>query len=638
MIFLSLFAATNLLAQRSPALPLLSPMFGSHMVLQRDRPNTFWGWTSPGTRVTVTVGGRRTSGVADGNGKWVARISPPPVGGPYTVNVDGPEHVQLDDVLVGDVWICSGQSNMEMGIGLVKNAQAEIASANYPGVRLFLVQHDIAFAPTQLPVGAWAVCSPQSVAANGWGGFSAAAYFFGRELHQKLKIPIGLVETCWGGTIAEAWTSKQGLKSFPEFQPAIAGVEALMNSSGLSQSEKIDKWMRANDPSSSSADKMPGFKGDTTSADPAPIYEQLGLDKFDGVVWFQREVILPDTIPAGTATLLLGTVDDMDTTWINGTKVGESFSYAQNRQYQVQPSALKPGRNVLTIRVLDTGGPGGLMTPDKLALRLGDGSEISLVGGWRYGVGANLSKSSPLPALALDNPNVPTLLYNGMIAPVAPLAMKGAIWYQGESNAGRAQQYQRLLPAMIGDWRRTWGQGDFPFLIVQLANFATRHPEPFDDPWAQLRDAQTYTADHVRNAGMAVAIDIGDGFDIHPKDKQNVGHRLALAAERVAYGEDIIASGPVLHSSERNLKTIRLKFDHAAGGLHSSEPKLAGFQISGIDHKFYWADARIEGDVVVVSSPNVPSPVAVRYAWDSNPEATLYNAAGLPAVPFKTDK
>jgi sialate O-acetylesterase len=349
-------------------------------------------------------------------------------------------------------------------------------------------------------------------------------------------------------------------------------------------------------------------------------------------------VILPDTIPAGTATLLLGTVDDMDTTWINGTKVGESFSYAQNRQYQVQPSALKPGRNVLTIRVLDTGGPGGLMTPDKLALRLGDGSEISLVGGWRYGVGANLSKSSPLPALALDNPNVPTLLYNGMIAPVAPLAMKGAIWYQGESNAGRAQQYQRLLPAMIGDWRRTWGQGDFPFLIVQLANFATRHPEPFDDPWAQLRDAQTYTADHVRNAGMAVAIDIGDGFDIHPKDKQNVGHRLALAAERVAYGEDIIASGPVLHSSERNLKTIRLKFDHAAGGLHSSEPKLAGFQISGIDHKFYWADARIEGDVVVVSSPNVPSPVAVRYAWDSNPEATLYNAAGLPAVPFKTDK
>lgn len=633
---LCFIATASLLPQTQ--LPFLSPVFGSHMVLQRDRPNTFWGWTSPGAKVTVTIGDHRGGATADAAGKWMARVSPPAVGGPYTVSVDGSEHVKLDDILVGDVYVCSGQSNMEMGISMVNNAQAEIANANFPGIRLFMVQHEVSATPVQVPTGFWAVCSPQSVASGGWGGFSAAAYFFGRELHEKMKIPIGLVQTCWGGTIAEAWTSRPGLKTFPEFAPAIQKLQDM--AAGETTGQRLDKWYRTMDSGSSQGDAW--AKSDFNDSDwkPAPItkYEDLGLSKFDGVVWFRKEVILPDTLPSGSVLLQLGTVDDIDTTWVNGVRVGESYSYGDARQYRVAANVFKPGRNVITVRVLDTGGPGGLMTAQNQWMAFSGGQPIALSEGWRYMQGGELKASNPVPILFSDNPNIPTVLYNGMIAPILPLAIRGTIWYQGESNAGRAKQYERLLPAMIGDWRRSWNQGDFPFFIVQLANFSTRHPEPVEDAWAELREAQTLTATHVRNAGMAVAIDIGDGADIHPKDKQSVGHRLALAARHIVYKEDLTFSGPVLRSSEHEGRAIRLRFDHADGGLDSRGPKLAGFQIAGRDHKFHWADAKIDGNTVLVSSPDVPEPLMVRYAWDTNPEATLYNKAGLPAVPFRTDR
>ncbi len=622
----------------SAQLPFLSPMFSSHMVLQRDRPNTFWGWATPGEHVTVSVADHRSSGIADPSGRWTVRLSPPPTGGPYTVKVDGSSHIQLDDVLVGDVWICSGQSNMEMGIGMVRNGQAEIATAAFPSIRLYMVQRKVALQPAALPVGSWAACTSDTVSTNGWGGFSAAAYFFGRELNQRLKIPIGLVETCWGGTVAEAWTSRQGLLPFREFQPSLNAIDEVLRGSTETPTQRFDKWYRAYDAGSANGDMWASLVFDDSSwksADP-PTYEAVGLDKFDGVVWYRKEVTLPDPLPDGAATIQLGTVDDMDTTWVNGMRVGESFAYNDFRKYAIPAGLLKPGRNVITVRCLDTGGLGGLYTPAKHILTLGDGKQVQIVGAWKYMAGADLTKSGAVPAILNDDPNVPTVLYNGMIAPVVPLAIKGAIWYQGESNVGRAPQYQKLLPAMIGDWRRSFGQGDFPFFIAQIANFGQRHPEPVDDDWAELREAQTFTASRVRNTGLAVLIDIGEGRDIHPKDKQDVGLRLALSALHIAYGQRLPYSGPTFKSTSREGSKLRVKFDHADGGLKAGGDKLAGFQVAGSDHKFHWADAIIQGDEVLLSSSAVAEPILVRYAWDSDPEATLYNGAGLPAVPFRS--
>ncbi|HWA81989.1 MAG TPA: sialate O-acetylesterase, partial [Fimbriimonadaceae bacterium] len=337
-------------------LPFLSPIFGSHMVLQRDRPNTFWGWTDPGSRVTVTIGDHKASASADRDGKWMVRISPPPVGGPYEVDVDGAEHVKLDDVLVGDVWVCSGQSNMEFGVTYVNNGAQEVANANYPTMRLYMVQKTTSPAPLPTSAGEWLECNPKNVAANGWGGFSAVAYFFGRELNQRLKVPIGLVDTCWGGTIAEAWTSQPGLAKFPEFQPAIDFLNGLSKPGGDSSALLLEKWMQANDPGSASDDQWakPDLDdSDWKAAVPTASFETNGLEHFDGVVWFRQEVDLPDPLPPGVTPLQLGNIDDMDTTWVNGTLVGGRFNVMDWRQYSLHSGLLKPGKNEIVVRVLD---------------------------------------------------------------------------------------------------------------------------------------------------------------------------------------------------------------------------------------------------------------------------------------------
>ena len=413
----------------------------------------------------------------------MATLQPLPVGGPYKMRVEGSgQTVTLDNILVGDVWICSGQSNMEMGIGNVNDAQSEIASANYPQIRLFTVKKKVAYEP-QLTVirsdsdlmGQWSVCSPETVRTGGWNGFTAVGYFFGRQLNQDEKVPIGLIHTSWGGTIAEAWTSAEALQAMPDFRSAL---------------------------------------------------EQMAA-----------------------------------------------------------------------------------------------------------------KRTAPPPDKPDNNPNQVTVLYDAMIAPLIPYGIKGAIWYQGESNAGRAYQYRTLLPTMIKDWRTRWGEGDFPFFIVQLANFQKSDPNPKDDAWAELREAQSMTAKTLPKTGIAVTIDIGDAADIHPKNKQEVGRRLALCAEAIAYGKKVEYSGPAykLMSPAKGGSALKLTFDHAAGGLTAKGDKLTGFAIAGEDKKFVWADAQIEGNSVIVSSPEVPHPVAVRYAWHTNPVCNLYNKAGLPASPFRTD-
>jgi len=623
------------------ALPFLSPVFGDHMVLQRDRTNTLWGWTTPGEPVTVTIQGRKSRGVADKSGKWMVKITPPPVGGPYQVSIDGPSHALLQDVLVGDVWICSGQSNMEMGVGLVKNAGGEIAAADHPGIRLFLSPHATSYDPIPVNPGTWAVCSPTSIAQGGWGGFSASAYFFGRELNRRLRVPIGLVQTCWGGTIAEAWTSRPGLKPMRDFDASLAQIEATKNAKGTPYSQLVTEWFAKNDPGVPGGWAAPEYDDSKwRSVGTTTNFDKIGLSKFDGMVWYRGIVDLPADAPTDGAVVNLGMIDDADNTWVNGKAVGALTQWNVERHYTIPSGVLKPGRNVVAVRVLDTGAEGGLYSPESdLNVKLSDGRVIPFGGSWKVQEAGELSKFTPYPQDVSNNPNVPTVLYNGMIAPLVPLAIRGAIWYQGESNADRAKQYQRLMPTLIKDWRKQWNQGDFPFFIVQLANYMEAPKDPSDIGWAPLREAQTLTTKKVKNTGLAVAIDIGDAGDIHPKDKQNVGYRLALAALKVAYGQEISYSGPSYRSMKVEGDRIRLSFDHVDNGLKlkAGDVQPHSFQVAGPDKKFYWATAQIDGNQIVVRAPDVAKPVAVRYAWASNPPANVYNGSDLPMVPFRTD-
>ena len=614
--------------------PFLSPVFTDHMVLQRDQKDAVWGWAKPGDKVSVSLAGQSADAVAGVDGKWQVMLPALPAGGPHTMTVTGPETVTLNDILVGDVWICSGQSNMEWVVANSNDAQAEIAAANHPQIRSINLPHVTAAQPqTTFSSSGWQVCSPQTV-----GGFTAVGYYFGRKLHEDLEVPVGLIHTSWGGTIAEAWASKEGLEPIADFNAAMAALEAQANASG---SDSQEDWFTKHD-----AGTKGGWSGDTIDdaawtaiGQPlqwtgSPVAELANLD---GVVWFRRALELPAEAAGKEAVLQLGAIDDEDTVWLNGRKIGEGEGWNEARSYKVPAGLLKAGRNSIAVRVLDHSGGGGLVGPaDQMKLVAG-AAVVPLAGEWRYKVGADLAKCPPFPRRGGGNPNVPTVLYNAMIAPLLPYGIKGAIWYQGESNAGRAQQYRKVLPAMIGDWRKRFGQGDFPFYIVQLANFMPKQPAPGPSEWAELREAQAMTGNNVPNSGIAVTIDIGDAADIHPRNKQDVGKRLALQALAKTYGKDVVAAGPEFKSAKVEGGTIRLGFDSVGGGLVAKDGTLKSFSIAGEDKKFVWAEAKIDGETVLVSSPQVPKPVAVRYGWENNPDATLYNQAGLPAGPFRSD-
>jgi sialate O-acetylesterase len=640
---LLLLTAGRTPARAQAAKPFISPMFTDNMVLQRGMPTPVWGWAAPGQKVTVSMEGRSATATADGTGKWMARIGPFTAGGPFTLTVSGPQSAALKNVLVGDVWVCSGQSNMEMGIGNVNNAAQEISTADYPQIRLFTVQKTIALEPQSTLSGQWDVCTPKTVASGGWGGFSAVGYFFGRELYKDLKVPIGLIHTSWGGTVAEAWTSAEALETMPDFKPAVAQVVSMRSAAPgkFDMDRAMAEWWSKNDPGSRAGETWYATTlsdSDWKTMSLPTLWEDAGLKDFDGLVWFRREVDVPAEAAGKEATLNLGPIDDRDTTWVNGTKVGENTLYNANRVYKIPAGVLKAGRNIIAVRVLDTGGGGGVYgSADQLHLDAG-GSSIPLHGDWRYKVASPLSKMTPVPVDTNNNPNISTVLYNGMIAPVLPYGIKGAIWYQGESNAGRAYQYRTLLPTMIRDWRNRFESGQFPFFIVQLANFMQTDMEPRDDAWPELREAQDMTARSVGKSAIATAIDIGDTIDIHPKNKQEVGRRLALDALAIAYGKKVEYSGPTYKSMKRDGNRMVVAFDHLGAGLTAKGGKLTGFAVAGRDHKFVWADAVIEGNSVAVWSPGITDPVAVRYAWSNNPVANLYNKANLPALPFRTDQ
>lgn len=644
LFFSLLLRVSPELEAQIPDRPFLQTLFTDHVVLQRNRRIPVWGWTTPGATVTVRLNGKSASAHAGPDGKWLARLPSMTAGGPYELVVAGPQSVTVHDVLVGDVWVCSGQSNMEMGIKNVNNAEQEVSQANHPQIRLFSVPHNIAFQPSDSLPSQWLVCTPETIANGGWGGFSAVGYFFGRALQEDLNVPIGLIHTSWGGTIAEAWTSGDKLLGMPDFAGAVNDLrQQTENDSPAAHAARIEKWWQNNDPGSQGATWAVASANDADwkSMNLPTHWEDAGLPDYDGVVWFRKEVTLPADWEGEEAQLHLGPIDDADTTFVNGQRVGAKDAYNEDRSYRIPAGVLKAGRNVIAVRVLDTGGGGGIYGQrDQLRLERAnhpDGA-ISLAGDWKYNASASLKQTKPFPQSISGNPNIVTVLYNGMIAPLLPYAIKGAIWYQGESNAGRARQYRALLPTLIEDWRARFDCGAFPFFIVQLANFMAAKPEPVESAWAELREAQTIAAKTAAPAGIALAIDIGDAADIHPKNKQEVGRRLALAARAIAYHESIAYSGPTFRSATIAGNSITIHFDHVDGGLEAKgDGKLKGFAIAGGDKKFVWADAALKGGAVVVSAPSIANPAFVRYDWADNPDGNLYNKAGLPAVPFRTD-
>lgn len=625
----------------------LQPMFSDNMVLQQKTDAPIWGESKPGNTVSVTTSWNKKTyeTTADSHGKWCLKVATPKAGGPYTITVNDGKPTTLSNVMVGEVWLCSGQSNMEMSVGQVKDKDKEIADADkYPNIRLFHVQNATS-TREQSSLNAvndgWEVCSSACIER-----FSACAYFFGKELNKDLNVPIGLIETCWGGTVAEAWTSAGALREMPDFKPIVDGLPLLPESNeerAKLYQEQIADWWKAFRAADKGYADGKAVWADTSVDDSdwqeikTPGYlQQNGLGGFNGIVWLRKTVDIPESWVGKELTLNLGPIDDEDNTFFNGIEVGHTDGWMAGRNYKIPADLVKQGKAVVTIRITDGGGNGGCWGgTDNFNIACGN-DKMDISGMWKYNVAVDIRRFTAMPMNTANNANIPSVLFNAMLKPLVPYSIKGAIWYQGESNAPLAYQYRELLPVMITDWRTRWGY-DFPFYIVQLANYMPRKDEPTESSWAELREAQVM-ATRLKNTQLACIIDIGEANDIHPKNKQEVGRRLALVAEANNYGKKVTWEGPMYEGYRMEGNAFRINFRGTDGGLKTSDGKaLRTFQIAGPDHKFVWADATIEGNTVVVSSPKVKLPVAVRYGWADNPDCNLCNGAGLPASPFRTD-
>ena len=619
----------------------LPRIFSSNMVLQQGMEIPVWGWADNGERITVEFNKEIARTVADGNGKWKVKLSAQEYGGPYTMTVKGKNIVTFYNILIGDVWVCSGQSNMEWRVDQSNNAKEEVAAANYPEIRLFTVPKTVAqFPEDDISSGEWVECSPETIA-----GFSAVGYFFGRELHNSLDIPIGLLHTSWGGTVAETWTSAETIKDDPDFREMLVELQQMnlekYKEQKLEEVKKIlggelpteDKGMEEGKPVWSALD----FNDSSWKTIKTPTYwEAQGYMDIDGIGWYRKEIQLSEDQTKSNLTLHLGKIDDSDITFINGIEIGKTENkYDEERVYTINKKYIQPGKNMIVVRVDDTGGNGGIWgDPDNQFIAIGN-EKMDISGDWKF----KISKAS-VSALNIGPNSYPTLLFNGMINPLLPFGIKGVIWYQGESNASRAKQYQRVFPNLINDWRNHWNQGDFPFLFVSLANYMQPVETPSESEWAELREAQTKTLS-LPNTGMAVTIDIGEAGNIHPKNKQDVGKRLALNALQIAYNKEVVNSGPMFEAADFKDGKAFITFSETGSGLEVKDKYgyLKGFTIAGFDRKFHWAKAElVDSTTVVVYSEKVDSPAAVRYGWANNPDdVNLYNKEGLPANPFRTD-
>ena len=641
------FSVLAFCVYNSEAKVTLPSVFSDHMVFQQKTMAAVWGKTNPDKKVTVsgTWNGKKYTVVADKTGNWKVNILTPAYGGPYAVNINDGDLYVLKDVLIGEVWVCSGQSNMEMplaGWGQIANYKKEIEEAKYPKIRLLQAVHVTSNKPlanAEVSNGGWEPCSPETVK-----DFSSTAYFFAREIYQKTKVPIGLIHTSWGGTIAEAWTSHETLKTLPDFAQAADQIRSSPMQTKEEYAKKLQEWeVTALTKDAGYAENKPAWAANAADVSSwknmslPQLWEKSVLPNFDGSVWFRKKITIPAAWAGKDLKLNLGPIDDDDVTWFNGTEAGKTSGYNIPRKYTIPANLVKTGENIITVRVYDGSGDGGIYgDAADLAVTTETGERISLAGDWQYQIGA-ANRDFPARPAVVDGPNRPTVLYNAMVNPFIQFAVKGFIWYQGESNAGRAYQYRTLFPAMIKDWRKKWGGESKPFYFVQLANFTKTEANPGESDWAELREAQTKTLT-LPNTGMAVIIDIGEENDIHPKNKQDVGKRLAYLALAKTYGLKVAYTGPIYQSQKIEGNSIKITFSGATGSLKTkkSEP-LTGFAIAGSDHQFHWAKATIVGNQIVVSSDEVANPVAVRYAWANNPVCNLVNGAGLPASPFRTD-
>lgn len=644
----------------------LRNFYTDNMVFQRDMPVVVCGTAVPGGKVCVELNGSRGRAKVAADGIWKVELPPQPAGGPYQMTVKGRKQIVLKNIMFGEVWVCSGQSNMEFPVKNVYDANKEIAAANYPNIRIYKVRKVLApYGPNADVTGEWKVCSPKTISS-----FSAVAYFFGRKLNKDLNVPVGLIDSSWGGTRVEPWISLKGFKQDGNCDDIVDAVSAgCSRGNDKSAHEKyMDlymKWIKA--AKDQNKDKAVAAK-DWQSVDlqdeknwktmTIPGSIESNAISMDGTIWFRKSVDIPADWAGKPVQLSLGRIDDCDETFFNGVKVGATGPEVQNhwavkRSYTIPGKLVKVGKNSIAIRVFDEFSSGGLMGPGKIMFLKQGGNKISLTGNWLYKVESVLDLKKlpkrPEPTSATTSSQFPSTLYNGMVDPLTALSIRGGIWYQGESNASAYERYKQLLPLLIKDWRQAWHNPDLVFLFVQLAAFERHTPgkplpkdyfkkqAPNDPSWARLREAQLQTLS-VPNTGMAVSIDIGDPIDIHPRNKQDVGTRLALAAERIAYGKKIAFSGPVYVGMDKEKDKIRLKFIQLNGGLVSKDGELKQFAIAGKDKKFVWANAKIDGNNVVVWSDKVKDPVAVRYGWSKYPEGcNLYNEAGLPASPFRTD-
>lgn len=613
----------------------LPQLFSDGIVLQRNKPIPVWGWADANEKIEVHFKNQIVKTKADKNGKWILKLKAEHAGGPFKLIIKGKNTITINNVLVGEVWICSGQSNMQFQVGASKNAKEELNDADYPMIRHFMVERNMSSQlKNDVPDTKWEIANKNTVA-----NFTAVGYFFAKKVHKELNIPIGIIHSSWGGTNVETWISKIGFEKNDEFKQminALHDVDILELTKKRTKiiSDKVEKLQGSKiDPAKETSFHLTDFDDKKWPEMNAPeLWENQDLGNLDGVVWMRKTVKISKEDAGKEAYIELSKIDDQDTTYINGIKVGTTRRYDEKRNYDIPAGVLKEGDNVIAIRIFDYAGGGGIYG-DKEDLKLTTKNNvIPLSGQWKYNVASIRSEISPN--------SYPSLLYNAMINPLVPYAFQGVLWYQGETNVYRAQQYKKSFPLLISDWRSKWNQGDFPFYYVQLSSYDEFGGNSNDgSKWAELREAQTQTL-QVPNTGMAVTTDIGNAKDIHPINKQDVGTRLAAIALHNVYKKNIVYSGPMYKSIEVKKDKIIITFEYIGSGLMTTDKYgyVKGFEVAGEDKKFYYAKAYIENDKIIISSENVPNPVAVHYGWaDDAGDCNLYNKEGFPASPFRSD-
>jgi sialate O-acetylesterase len=633
LIFYLLLACTGFAEVRLPGL------VSDGMVLQRNVPLNIWGWASPGEAITLQFS-KNVYRISTGtDGRWQVALPPMKAGGPFDMQIDGSNHLAVHNIVVGDVWVCSGQSNMVLPMERVKEKYgADIAAGKNEMIRQFLlpVTYEFNNERKDVPGGRWVSADPQTLLQ-----FTAAGYFFARTLFEKYHVPIGLINASVGGSPVEAWMSADALKNFPSYT---AKLEPFKNTHYIDSLRTADgaltgAWANAIKQNDA------GLNGPVHWYDPS--YQTIGWQGFqlpgywadqglpatNGTMWFRKEFNVPASMTGVPAKLFLGRIVDADETYVNGQLVGNITYQYPPRRYDLPATLLHAGRNIITVRVINNNGRGGFV-PDKPYYLATAKDTIDLKGQWQAHLGTT---APPLRTSGINVSYQPEGLFNAMIAPLTPYAIKGVLWYQGESNADHPGNYGALLMSMITDWRKKWQQ-DFPFLLVQLPNYGEPRATPGESNWALLREQQQKAAT-LPNTAMAVAIDIGEWNDIHPLNKKDVGTRLALAAESLAYGEKkVVAAGPVYQSMNISGNKITIYFTNTGSGLIARGGALQQFTIAGSDGRFLPAQASLRNNQVTVWNGSISQPVAVRYAWADNPQgANLYNREGLPAAPFRTD-